>query len=101
MVTPRSLCAIMAQILGIYGLVSAVIISGDLVEKMALYTGFLQLGAGLTVGLCGLAAGFAIGIIGDAGGMFLLLSCLLPPKKTEAPWPLSPSRTLRLDCPMG
>lgn len=34
---------------------------------MALYTGFIQLGAGLSVGLAGLAAGFAIGIVGDAG----------------------------------
>jgi len=58
----------MAQVLAIYGLVASVIISNSLVEKMALYTGFLQLGAGLAVGLCGLAAGFAIGIVGDAGG---------------------------------
>jgi V-type H+-transporting ATPase 16kDa proteolipid subunit len=64
----------MAQILSIYGLVAAVIISGSLKEKMALYTGFLQLGAGLAVGLCGLAAGFAIGIVGDAGGEFLFFS---------------------------
>ncbi|KAH6624331.1 V-ATPase proteolipid subunit C-like domain-containing protein [Chaetomium sp. MPI-SDFR-AT-0129] len=63
----NSLCAIMAQIISIYGLVAAVIISNSLTEKMALYTGFMQLGAGLAVGLCGLAAGFAIGIIGDAG----------------------------------
>jgi V-type H+-transporting ATPase proteolipid subunit len=34
---------------------------------MALYTGFVQLAAGLSVGLAGLAAGFAIGIVGDAG----------------------------------
>jgi F0F1-type ATP synthase membrane subunit c/vacuolar-type H+-ATPase subunit K len=34
---------------------------------MALFTGVLQLGAGLSVGLAGLAAGFAIGIVGDAG----------------------------------
>lgn len=34
---------------------------------MALFTGFIQLGAGLSVGLAGLAAGFAIGIVGDAG----------------------------------
>ena len=34
---------------------------------MSLYTGFVQLGAGLSVGLAGLAAGFAIGIVGDAG----------------------------------
>jgi V-type H+-transporting ATPase proteolipid subunit len=35
--------------------------------RMPLYTGFVQLGAGLSVGLAGLAAGFAIGIVGDAG----------------------------------
>jgi F0F1-type ATP synthase membrane subunit c/vacuolar-type H+-ATPase subunit K len=35
--------------------------------RMPLYTGFVQLGAGLSVGLSGLAAGFAIGIVGDAG----------------------------------
>ncbi|KAK4123177.1 V-type ATPase [Parathielavia appendiculata] len=63
----NTLCAIMAQIISIYGLVASVIISNNLVEKMALHTAFLQLGAGLAVGLCGLAAGFAIGIIGDAG----------------------------------
>ncbi|KAF6805857.1 vacuolar ATP synthase 16 kda proteolipid subunit [Colletotrichum musicola] len=62
------ICAIMAQILSIYGLVVAVIISGKLVEEgMALHTAFLLLGAGLSVGLCGLAAGFAIGVIGDSG----------------------------------
>ena len=32
-----------------------------------LYTGALQLGAGLTVGLSGLAAGYAVGVVGDAG----------------------------------
>jgi len=64
----NTLCAVMAQILAIYGVVAAVIISGDLAERMALHTAFLQLGAGLSVGLCGLAAGFAIGIVGDAGG---------------------------------
>ncbi|KAL1868438.1 hypothetical protein VTK73DRAFT_3677 [Phialemonium thermophilum] len=63
----NTLCAIMAQILGIYGLVISVIISNSLIEKMTLYTGFMQMAAGLSVGLCGLAAGFAIGIVGDAG----------------------------------
>lgn len=50
-----------------YGLVVSVLISGDLASPMPLYTGFIQLGAGLSVGLAGLAAGFAIGIVGDAG----------------------------------
>lgn len=58
----------MAQILSIYGLVCAVIMSNDIKAQMSAHTGFLQLGAGMAVGLCGLAAGFAIGIIGDAGG---------------------------------
>src|ERR1700745_1414318 len=57
----------MAGIVGIYGLVVSVLISGDLKQKQPLYTGFIQLGAGLSVGLAGLAAGFAIGIVGDAG----------------------------------
>jgi V-type H+-transporting ATPase proteolipid subunit len=59
----------MAQILSIYGLVAGVIIANALKEKMALYTGFMQFGAGIAVGLCGMAAGFAIGIVGDSGGM--------------------------------
>lgn len=50
-----------------YGLVVSVLISGDLTSPMPLFTGFMQLGAGLSVGLAGLAAGFAIGIVGDAG----------------------------------
>lgn len=61
----------MAQILSIYGLVTSVIISNNLFEKMALFTAFVQLGSGLAVGLCGMAAGFAIGIVGDAGGKIL------------------------------
>ena len=36
-------------------------------SPMPLYSGFIQLGAGLSVGLAGLSAGFAIGIVGDAG----------------------------------
>ncbi|KAF5023743.1 hypothetical protein F66182_4176 [Fusarium sp. NRRL 66182] len=67
MMMQNTLCAIMAQILSIYGLVASVIITGGIKEKMAIYTAFLQLGAGISVGLCGLAAGFAIGIVGDAG----------------------------------
>ena len=58
---------IMAGIIAIYGLVVSVLISNDLNQQTALYTGFIQLGAGLAVGLAGLAAGFAIGIVGDAG----------------------------------
>lgn len=48
---------IMAGILGIYGLVVSVLISGGLKQGLSLYAGFIQLGAGLSVGLAGLAAG--------------------------------------------
>lgn len=58
----------MAGIIGIYGLVVSVLISDGLKQAdYALFTGFIQLGAGLAVGLAGMAAGFAIGIVGDAG----------------------------------
>lgn len=58
---------VMAGIIGIYGLVVSVLVANDLSQNLALYTGLIQLGAGLSVGLAGLAAGFAIGIVGDAG----------------------------------
>lgn len=58
---------VMAGIIGIYGLVVSVLISDGLKQQLPLFTGFIQLGAGLSVGLAGLAAGFAIGIVGDAG----------------------------------
>jgi len=58
---------VMAGIIGIYGLVVSVLIANDLKQSLPLYTGFIQLGAGLAVGLAGLAAGFAIGVVGDAG----------------------------------
>jgi len=67
MMVRNSVPVVMAGIIGIYGLIISVIISGDLQMNMTLYTGFVQLGAGLAVGLSGLAAGFAIGIVGDAG----------------------------------
>jgi V-type H+-transporting ATPase proteolipid subunit len=66
---------VMAGVLGIYGLIVAVIIQGGIsasmpqngVAKYSLYTGFAHMSAGLTCGLSGLAAGLAIGIVGDAG----------------------------------
>ena len=50
----------MAGIIGIYGLVVSVLISDGLKQNLPLYTGFIQLGAGLSVGLAGLAAGFVV-----------------------------------------
>lgn len=47
----------MAGIIAIYGLVVSVLVSSGLKQQLPLYTGFIQLGAGLSVGLAGLAAG--------------------------------------------
>src|SRR3954453_7018522 len=102
----------MAGIIGIYGLVVSVLISDNLKQETALFTGFVQFGAGLSVGLAGLAAGFAIGIVGDAGvrgtaqqprlyvGMILILIFAevlgMIPAITEAF--LTGSRSLRSHC---
>ncbi|GMT11877.1 hypothetical protein PFISCL1PPCAC_3174 [Pristionchus fissidentatus] len=61
---------IMAGIIGIYGLVVAMVIKGKVIPSSQGYDlnkGFSHLAAGLTCGLCGLGAGYAIGIVGDAG----------------------------------
>jgi len=108
----------MAGIIGIYGLVVSVLISDGLKQQLPLYTGFIQLGAGLSVGLAGLAAGFAIGIVGDAGvrgtaqqprlfvGMILILifaevlGMFQPITKLKKGFVLMVFRSLRLDrCP--
>ena len=65
---------IMAGMLGVYGLIVAVIIQGaitapgaDGATKYSTFTGYAHLASGLCCGLSGLAAGMAIGIAGDAG----------------------------------
>merc|ERR1711972_628655 len=59
---------VMPGVLGIYGLITAVIINGKMeAATYSAYSGYAHLGAGLTVGMSSLAAGLAIGIVGDAG----------------------------------
>merc|ERR1719326_2463402 len=60
---------VMAGVLGIYGLITAVIINGkiDPAAAYSAYSGYAHLGAGITVGMSSLGAGLAIGIVGDAG----------------------------------
>merc|ERR1711998_720099 len=62
---------IMAGVLGIYGLIVAVLlgssITGDEAYGYASYSGYSALAAGLCCGMAGLSAGIAIGIVGDAG----------------------------------
>eukprot|EP00013_Stygamoeba_regulata_P025498 CAMPEP_0177657582 /NCGR_PEP_ID=MMETSP0447-20121125/16279_1 /TAXON_ID=0 /ORGANISM="Stygamoeba regulata, Strain BSH-02190019" /LENGTH=157 /DNA_ID=CAMNT_0019161981 /DNA_START=135 /DNA_END=608 /DNA_ORIENTATION=+ len=59
---------VMAGVIGIYGLIIAVIIGTKInVTGYSRFSGLAGLGAGLSVGLSGLAAGMAIGIVGDAG----------------------------------
>ena len=57
---------VMAGILGIYGLIVAVIISNNIkVDGYSTFAGYLHLGAGLAAGIASLAAGYAIGVVGD------------------------------------
>merc|ERR1711988_301290 len=62
---------IMAGVLGIYGLIVAVLlasaIEGSTPYGYASYSGYSALAAGLCCGMAGLSAGIAIGIVGDAG----------------------------------
>jgi len=65
---------VMAGVLGIYGLIVAVIIQGSIsspdnngLTVYSSFTGYAHLAAGMCCGLSGLAAGMAIGIVGDAG----------------------------------
>eukprot|EP00735_Rhodelphis_limneticus_P004641 TRINITY_DN1625_c0_g1::TRINITY_DN1625_c0_g1_i1::g.17893::m.17893 TRINITY_DN1625_c0_g1::TRINITY_DN1625_c0_g1_i1::g.17893 ORF type:complete len:174 (+),score=45.67,sp/Q43362/VATL_CHRCT/76.28/3e-73,ATP-synt_C/PF00137.16/6.1e-13,ATP-synt_C/PF00137.16/9.8e-20,Glycophorin_A/PF01102.13/0.4 TRINITY_DN1625_c0_g1_i1:80-601(+) len=59
---------VMAGVIGIYGLIVAVILSGMIdYQDYPHFLGFAHLAAGLSCGLSGLAAGIAIGIVGDAG----------------------------------
>ena len=66
---------IMAGVLGIYGLIVAIIIAGGVVSptsgtglnSYSQYTGWAHLAAGLCCGLCCLAAGGATGIAGEYG----------------------------------
>lgn len=66
---------IMAGVLGIYGLIVAIIIGGGIispdqssgVNMYSQYTGWAHFAAGLCCGLCNLAAGGATGIAGEAG----------------------------------
>merc|ERR1719409_1425617 len=59
---------VMAGVLGIYGLITGVILNGKLsqgdVGEYSSYEGYAHLAAGLTVGMSSLAAGMAIGIVG-------------------------------------
>ncbi|CAN1323209.1 V-type proton ATPase subunit c4 [Linum perenne] len=61
---------VMAGVLGIYGLIIAVIISTGINPKAKsyyLFDGYAHLSSGLACGLAGLSAGMAIGVVGDAG----------------------------------
>merc|ERR1712012_468713 len=60
---------VMAGVLGIYGLITSVIINGKMTPpaSYSAYEGYCHLCAGLCVGMSALAAGLAIGVVGDAG----------------------------------
>jgi len=58
---------VMAGVLGIYGLIIAVILTQQVKGLYSAFQGYAHMAAGLACGLSGMGAGFAIGIVGDAG----------------------------------
>ncbi|KAK4401481.1 V-type proton ATPase proteolipid subunit [Sesamum angolense] len=77
---------VMAGVLGIYGLIIAVIISTGINPKAKsyyLFDGYAHLSSGLACGLAGLAAGMAIGIVGDAGVRFRKFDVMWLPDATS------------------
>ena len=56
---------IMAGIVGIYGLVAAIIVSPGMSYPYPLFKGYSNFAGGLCVGLAGLASGCCIGVAGD------------------------------------
>merc|ERR1712202_68992 len=61
---------VMAGVIGIYGLIVAVLLCTQIEKKPHGYSsiqGYGALGSGLSCGFAGLAAGLAIGLVGDAG----------------------------------
>ena len=59
---------IMAGILGIYGLIVAVILKQNIKpEEYSIFSGWKHFASGLCCGLSSLGAGIAIGVAGDAG----------------------------------
>jgi V-type H+-transporting ATPase 16kDa proteolipid subunit len=66
---------VMAGVIGIYGLIVAVILgqsisvpsAADRHNVYSTYSGLAHLCAGLSCGISGLAAGICIGVVGDAG----------------------------------
>jgi len=60
---------VMAGVLGIYGLIISVILTGNIDDGSTYneFKAYAHLASGLSVGLSALGAGMAIGIVGDAG----------------------------------
>lgn len=68
MVMRNMIPVVMAGVLGIYGLIVAVIINQKITNTgYQDYDGYAHLASGLACGLSSLGAGMAIGIVGDAG----------------------------------
>jgi len=69
MVMRNMIPVIMAGVLGIYGLIIAVIINQNIGSGSGYdyFKGYAHLASGLACGLSSLGAGMAIGIVGDAG----------------------------------
>ncbi|MEN2499782.1 MAG: hypothetical protein MHMPM18_003966 [Marteilia pararefringens] len=64
----RLIPVIMAGIIGIYGLVTAMVYNSNMksADGITVVMGFQMLGGGLASGICGLVCGYTIGVVGRA-----------------------------------
>ena len=74
MVMKNVIPIVMSGVIGIYGLIVAIIISADIpsptndrVNAYSIFTAMGHLASGLCCGMCGFVAGLSIGVIGDVG----------------------------------
>ena len=69
MVTRSIFPVIMTGVLGIYGLITSVILNGKIERpnEYGVLQGYAGFTSGMVAGLSAMAAGFAIGVVDDAG----------------------------------
>merc|ERR1719228_1475772 len=69
LVMKNLITVIMAGVLGIYGLIIAIILQQEIMKPGGYsdFNGYAHLASGLACGLSSLSAGLAIGVVGDSG----------------------------------